>query len=282
MGAAVMSVGRERLSPDVVKRVASAAIFIPLFVWMVTRGPQWVFVGFVAAVAGAAAWELARLFQGAGVPTFARLGPALTVAITVSFALPPWDPSAAMIVLTLGVAVVLAAALRKRETPSIEPVATTLLPVMYVGWFLGHAVLLYGRTDGGALILLLVGITWLGESAAYAVGSSIGRHKLAPIISPNKTIEGAIAQVVASVLGALVLGVWLLPEWHPLATLGAGALLGLVGQIGDLAESVIKRSVGVKNTGHLIPGHGGLLDRVDGLLLNAPVFYYYAVLGAGA
>jgi phosphatidate cytidylyltransferase len=282
MGSAAMSVGRERLSLDVVKRVASAAIFIPLFVWMVTRGPQWVFVALVVVVAGVAAWELARLFQGAGVPTYPRLGPAVTMAVVVSFALPPWDVPPAMIVLTLGAAVVLTAALRKGETLSIEPVAITLLAIVYVGWFLGHVVLLYGRADGGALILLLVGITWLGESAAYAVGSSIGRRKLAPVISPRKTVEGAVAQVVASLLGALLLGAWLLPEWPPLATLGAGALLGVVGQIGDLVESVIKRSVGVKDSGHLIPGHGGLLDRVDGLLLNAPVLYYYAVLGGGA
>jgi phosphatidate cytidylyltransferase len=180
-----MTVGRERLSAHVVKRVASAIIFIPLFVWMVSRGPQWVFVLFVAAVAGTAAWELARLFERAGVPTYAWLGPATVVAVTLSFALPHRDPPAAMIVLTLAVAVVLTAALRNRGTLSIEPVATTLLAVMYVGWFLGHTVLLYRLANGGALILLLVGITWLGESAAYAVGSSIGRHKLAPVISPK-------------------------------------------------------------------------------------------------
>jgi phosphatidate cytidylyltransferase len=204
------------------------------------------------------------------------------VAVTVSFALPHRDPPAALIVLTLAVAVVLTASLRSRGTLSIEPVATTLLAVLYVGWFLGHAVLLYRLTNGGAVVLLLVGTTWLGESAAYAVGSSMGRHPLAPVISPRKTVEGAVAQVIASALGALVLGAWLLPEWGVPATLGAGVVLGLVGQVGDLAESVIKRSVGAKDSGTLIPGHGGLLDRVDGLLLNAPALYYYAVLGAVA
>jgi phosphatidate cytidylyltransferase len=277
-----MPTARARFSAEAVKRVASAIVFIPLFVWMVSRGPQWVFVLFVAAVAGMGAWELARLFERAGVPTYTRLGPAAAVAVTVSFALPHRDPPAALIVLTLAVAVVLTASLRSRGTLSIEPVATTLLAVLYVGWFLGHAVLLYRLTNGGAVVLLLVGTTWLGESAAYAVGSSMGRHPLAPVISPRKTVEGAVAQVIASALGALVLGAWLLPEWGVPATLGAGAVLGLVGQVGDLAESVIKRSVGAKDSGTLIPGHGGLLDRVDGLLLNAPALYYYAVLGAVA
>jgi phosphatidate cytidylyltransferase len=275
-----MTLSRHSLPADVVKRVASAVVFIPVFVWMVTRGPQWLFVAFVAAVAGTAAWELARMFAHAGMPTYARLGPAAAVFVTISFALPDVDPPAAMSALTLAVAIVFAASLRTGGTPSVDSVLTTLPGILYVGWFLGHAVLLYRLADGGPLILLLVGLTWLGESAAYFVGSTMGRHKLAPVISPNKTVEGALAQAVASLLGALVLGVWLLPGWSPAQTLGAGLLLGVVGQVGDLIESVIKRSVGVKDTGHLIPGHGGLLDRVDGLLLNTPALYYYAVLGA--
>jgi phosphatidate cytidylyltransferase len=274
-----MTLGRESLPAEVVKRVASAMVFIPLFVWMVARGPQWLFVAFVAAVTGTAAWELGRMFARAGMATHGRLGPAAAVLVTISFALPDLDPPAAMVALTLAVAAVLAASLRPGGTPSIEPVLTTLLGVLYLGWFLGHAVVLYRLADGGPLILMLVGLTWLGESAAYVVGSTIGRYKLAPIISPKKTVEGAVAQAVATLVGAVALGIWLLPEWSVLRTLGAGALLGVVGQVGDLAESVIKRSVGVKDSGHLIPGHGGLLDRVDGLLLNAPALYYYAVLG---
>jgi phosphatidate cytidylyltransferase len=282
MGSAAMTVGGERLSADLVKRVASAIVLIPLFVWMVSRGPAWLFVAFVAAVAGIAAWELSRLFERAGVPTYTRLGPAAAVAVAASFAWPGLEPPAAMIVLTLAAAGLLAAPLWRPGTLSIEPAATSLLGVLYVGWFLGHAVLLYRLPSGSELLLLLVGVTWVGESAAYMIGSTIGRHKLAPAISPNKTLEGAAAQIAASLLGALVLAAWILPEWSLARTLGAGLLLGIVGQVGDLAESVIKRSVGVKDTGDLIPGHGGLLDRVDGLLLNVPALYYYAALGATA
>jgi phosphatidate cytidylyltransferase len=279
VGSAAITVSGERLSADVVKRVASAIVLIPLFVWMVSRGPAWLFVLFVVAVAGIASWELARLFERAGVPTYTRLGPAVVVAVTASFAWPGLDPPAAMLALTLAAAGVLAAPLWRPGTLSFEPVTTTLLGVLYVGWFLGHAVLLYGLPSGGELVLVLVGTTWLGESAAYMIGSTIGRHKLAPVISPNKTVEGAAAQVAASLIGVLVLRAWLLPEWSLSRIVGAGILLGAIGQVGDLAESVIKRSVGVKDTGDLIPGHGGLLDRVDGLLLNAPALYYYAALG---
>jgi phosphatidate cytidylyltransferase len=150
---------------------------------------------------------------------------------------------------------------------------------VYVGWFLGHALALYRRPDGGGLVLFLVAVTWIGESAAYVVGSVLGRHKLAPLVSPNKTLEGALAQLAASVAAAAVFGEWLLPDWSLARALPAGVILGVVGQLGDLAESAIKRSAGVKDASGLIPGHGGVLDRVDGLLFNSPALYYYVVLG---
>ena len=126
------------------------------------------------------------------------------------------------------------------------------------------------------MVLSLGGVTWIGESAAYLVGSALGRHRLAPVISPRKTVEGAVTQLLTSVVASLALASWPLPEWPPGAALGAGALLGVVGQVGDLAESVIKRSVGAKDTGSLIPGHGGALDRLDSLLFNAPALFYFA------
>jgi phosphatidate cytidylyltransferase len=163
-----------------------------------------------------------------------------------------------------------------------EPVALTLLAILYVGWFLGHASLLHGLPDGDALVLVLVGVTWVGETMAYLVGSTLGRHRLSPAISPKKTVEGAIAQLVCSVAAAVLLAAWLLPDWTTARAGLAGALLGVTGQVGDLAESAIKRSVGVKDAGGLIPGHGGVLDRIDGLLFNVPALYYYVRLGGAA
>ena len=102
------------------------------------------------------------------------------------------------------------------------------------------------------------------------------------MVSPKKTVEGGIAQVIASVATAAALAAWLLPACSMGAMLAAGAVLGVVGQIGDLAESVLKRTVGLKDTGTLIPGHGGVLDRIDSLLFNLPVFYYVARLAGCA
>jgi phosphatidate cytidylyltransferase len=177
------------------------------------------------------------------------------------------------------VAAVLAAPLSGNGTPATEPAANTLLAVLYVGWLLGYGILLqHSAPRGDELVLFVVGVTWIGETMAYVVGSTIGRHKLAPVISPRKTVEGAVAQVAASVLSGIALGAWLLPGCGLPAALAGGALLGVVGQVGDLTESVIKRSVGTKDTGGIIPGHGGVLDRIDSLLFNLPAFYYFSRL----
>src|SRR5262249_21763994 len=131
---------------------------------------------------------------------------------------------------------------------------------------------------GDELILYVVGVTWIGETAAYIAGSTAGRHKLAPVVSPKKTIEGALAQLAASIATGAAIGAWLLPTCGWGLWVGAGALLGVIGQLGDLAESAIKRSAGTKDTGALIPGHGGVLDRIDSLLFNLPAFYYFSRL----
>ncbi len=261
-----------------VKRVLTAVVFLPPFYWMISRAPGWVFVLFIMGVSGLALWELLRLFEGAGWPVYTRLGIGLGVAVTGSFALPA-SPAVPGAFLSLAVAAVLSAPLWTGARPQAEPAALTLVALVYVGWFLGHVLGLHRRPEGDFLVLFLVGVTWVGETAAYVVGSAIGRHKLAPIVSPRKTMEGAVAQLVVSVGAAGLLAAWLLPDWSLARAFVAGAMLGVVGQVGDLAESVIKRSVGVKDAGGLIPGHGGVLDRIDGLLFNTPALYYYVALG---
>lgn len=266
--------GRTVPHGDMLKRVLSAAVLLPLFVLVVVAAPRALFVALVVAVSAAAAWEIGRMFERAGRPAYPGLGVAAAFAVTVSFTV----PDAPVIVLTAVVTLVMSAQVWVGAPLSLEPVAAGLLAAVYVGLPLGHAVLLRELAEGAWFILFLVGVTWAGESAAYLVGSAIGRHPLAPAISPAKTMEGAIAQLVVSVLSALVLAHWLLPAWPLSFTAGAGAFLGIIGQLGDLAESVVKRSLGTKDTGALIPGHGGLLDRIDSLLFNVPSFYYYVKL----
>jgi phosphatidate cytidylyltransferase len=256
------------------KRTLSAALLVPAFVWIVAGAPSWAFPVLVVAVSAAAAWELMRL-TGVGA-LYAALGTVGAAAITAGFA-PAAEillPGYAMLVLTLVVLAVVSAPLWTGTGPATGALGAALLAAVYPGWLLGFAVSLHGRADGAALVLFLTGVTWVGESVAYLVGSAVGRHRLAPRLSPGKTVEGSLAQVLGSVVAAGGLGAWLLPDCAVGLLVLAGALIGAVGQVGDLAESALKRGAGVKDAGGLIPGHGGVLDRVDGLLFNVPVFYY--------
>lgn len=263
------------------KRVASAVVLLPVFVLVVVKAPEWTFDALVVLVSAAGLWELMRMLEQGGRPVYRRLGVTAGVTVTAAFAAAQtFDPLVVPVVtVTVAAGLILAAPLWQPGPPSVEPAANTLLAVIYVGWLLGYGILLHQSSPrGDALVLFVVGVTWVGETAAYLVGSTLGRHALAPTISPRKTREGAAAQVVASLGTAAVLGAWLLPGCGGAVTVLAGGVLGVVGQVGDLAESVLKRSVGTKDTGGLIPGHGGVLDRIDSLLFNLPAFYYVCML----
>jgi phosphatidate cytidylyltransferase len=130
--------------------------------------------------------------------------------------------------------------------------------------------------DGKNLVFFLVGVTWVGDIAAYLVGRSLGKHKIIPAISPGKSLEGYIAGMAFSCIAALGLRYWLLSDVMALShaiILGIG--LTIIGQIGDLAESLLKRGANVKDSGAIMPGHGGLLDRCDSLIFITPALYYY-------
>jgi len=267
-----------------IKRVLSALVLLPIFVLIVVKAPASLFNLLVILFSARALWELTGMLEQAGRPVQRRLGVLAGVAVTASFAASRMlDPLLLpALVLTLAIGVIVAEPIF-RGRPAVEPAANTLLAVMYVGWLLGYGILLHHTSPrGDELILFVVGVTWIGETAAYAIGSTLGRHPLAPVVSPRKTVEGAVAQVVASLAAAAVLGAWLLPTCAPATMLAAGALLGVVGQLGDLAESVLKRAVGLKDAAAIIPGHGGVLDRIDSLLFNLPAFYYVSRLAGCA
>jgi phosphatidate cytidylyltransferase len=139
---------------------------------------------------------------------------------------------------------------------------------------LTYAIRLHGiSADGRKLLMFVLVITWVGDSAAYFVGRAIGKHPLAPLLSPKKSWEGTIASILGALLVALVFARFLtVPLPHLLAMAAVG---NVAGQAGDLLESAYKRSAGVKDSGSLLPGHGGVLDRIDALILAIPVVWYY-------
>lgn len=156
---------------------------------------------------------------------------------------------------------------------SLVEMAMGLLATFYVGLFIYFYLL---RTLPGGwiwIIFMLIG-TWASDTSAYFVGKVLGRHPLAPVLSPGKTLEGAIGGISGSILVAAGL-ILIYPSMPGLSLLLLGLFLGVAAQIGDLVESAFKRQVGVKDAGNIIPGHGGILDRLDSMLFTAPLVYYY-------
>lgn len=154
---------------------------------------------------------------------------------------------------------------------------TTFLGLFYVGFLLGHISLTRYLADGRSWVLLLVSTVWMGDICAYLSGSFLGKHRLYPKISPKKTYEGLFGAMAGSALTALVFTRVCLPHVGSTPSLLLGIGIGGLGQLGDLTESMLKRSAQVKDSGSLIPGHGGMLDRLDSFLFSAP-FLHYSVL----
>lgn len=152
------------------------------------------------------------------------------------------------------------------------------LGILYLGFCAAHLLLLRDLPQGPSWLLVLTAVTAGGDTGAYYIGTACGRHKLCPNISPKKTVEGALGGITAGILSALAAAWLLLPEEKPWLIALIALLLSLVAIVGDLTESVIKRCVRVKDSGRLLSGHGGVLDRIDSLLLAGPALYYLLLL----
>lgn len=162
--------------------------------------------------------------------------------------------------------------------PYIANVATTILGFVYCGYFPLHLLLLRDISsceynDGLGFVVMMFTAILLTDVGCYYAGSKFGKHKLAPVVSPNKTIEGSIGGAVCAVIGALVIGYFIGVEWY--MSVLAGFFCTMFAQIGDLCESLIKRDAGVKDSGNSLPGHGGFLDRTDSFIFTIPVMYYF-------
>ncbi len=169
--------------------------------------------------------------------------------------------------------------------PSAAGISGAFAALIYTAWCPAHVLLLHQfDPEGPGLVMFMVVTVVLTDTAAYFTGKAIGRHPLAPVVSPKKTWEGSIGGFVFAIAGALAL-YWLdrrygwsvYPDWTPLRYALTAAALSIVAQVSDLVKSAVKRDAGVKDSGHLLPGHGGALDRFDGFLFAAPVLYYMAV-----
>ena len=163
---------------------------------------------------------------------------------------------------------------------SLRDGAMTLFGVLYLGLTLGALSMTRLLPQGEWLIFFLLLVTWASDTGAYYIGTLYGRHRLAPTISPKKTVEGLVGGLIGAIIVAYAARWWFLPELSGLDCLVLATLLTITGLWGDLTESAMKRSAGMKDSGGILPGHGGMLDRLDSLLFTAPVFYYYVTLAS--
>lgn len=158
---------------------------------------------------------------------------------------------------------------------AISALAITLFGVCYVSWLLSHLIFLHGLPNGKGWVWYLLLVVWAGDTGAYYTGRKFGKHPLSPVISPKKTIEGTLGGLAASLLVSFIAKWAFLAQLRWIDCLLLGLLLATIAQLGDLCESLLKRGADVKDSGTILPGHGGILDRLDGVMFAAPVLYYY-------
>lgn len=294
------------MANELMRRVLVAAVGIPVAVVAFYLG-GWVLGALLAVLAALAAEEFYRLSARHGVRPFATAGIAAAAVAPLIATMRSTPSSAGTPLWTLTLLLVLgsAAAAVWRRAPEARPVsaiAITLMGFLYTGGTLSYAVFLRSlpftsaapvATESGALaaagagiVAFPIALTWICDSLAYFAGRRWGRRRLMPSVSPGKTVFGAIAGLAGAVVAGVVLARFGLEAWLgvPLgmaAGAGCGVIAGVVGQVGDLAESLLKREAGVKDSGRLLPGHGGILDRLDALFLVLPAAYWYLSVTLG-
>jgi len=257
------------------QRVITALCGLLLVTAVIWFGEPWWFTILVAAFGLLGVFEFYRTVA-AKIPTLTGLG----LIWTLLFILSPHFDYALTIPLLLTSAVVLSLIWllrRPQQEGAFIGWAWTMAGILYVGWLLSYLVALRGLDAGRDWVFLVLFIIFASDSTAFFIGRAWGKHRLAPSISPGKTWEGAVAGVLGAIIVSLALVMlFRLPLSHWQAGL-LGLLVSIFGQLGDLAESLFKRNMGVKESGKLLPGHGGVLDRIDSIVFAGVVTYYFAL-----
>lgn len=276
------------------KRVATAAVLMPVVIALVVWGSTVVVAVAVAVLTAVALWEYFALGEAIGHRGY-RVWTVICAVLLVFVQLRAareWDTfgpetifrggpriepnvGTAFFVFMLGL-MVLTLWTRRPLVEALPAAGISSSALLLVAFPLSYAVGLHGGPMGPKMLLFACGITWAADTVAYFVGRAFGKHLLAPHLSPKKTWEGSIGSMAGSLVVAWAFSYWIrIPVGHLLAM---GAIGNVAGQMGDLLESAYKRSAGVKDSGGLLPGHGGILDRIDALILCIPVIWYYLVI----
>jgi phosphatidate cytidylyltransferase len=264
-------------------RILTSLVLIPVVLLLLLKGPFWLITAATAAIAMLACWEFLALANASGAQT-PRVLVLFLVGVLFFFIFRRSDVLAPLLSAS-ALLILIVASFRSPLPRVLLDTSASVFSLLYIGLSLTTIPLISQQEDGPALLIFLFFAVWSGDIAALYIGRRFGRRKLAPDISPNKTWLGSVASVLGSVLVVWLLllfagflqrhGIELLQypgtvqHWLWLAV-----LLNMAAQVGDLVESAVKRGAGVKDSGTLLPGHGGVLDRIDALLLAAPVLWY--------
>ncbi|MFO0613524.1 MAG: phosphatidate cytidylyltransferase [Polyangiaceae bacterium] len=269
---------------NLVQRLLTAAVAVPLLLLLAFPGAPWMWAAFIALATLVGALELYGMTHHGD-----RVAQVVLVAMTGGVFATLWfagrDPKALVaLLLLLPIASTLLALARLGEIPTaaLRYAASTFGPIFLGGGMAALAMLKRdGKDDGPAFILFTLMLSWLSDTGAYFAGRFLGKRKLYPAVSPKKTIAGAIGGIAGSSVGAALATFVYLKSMPALHAFGFGVIGGALGQLGDLGESLLKRSVGVKDSGGIVPGHGGILDRVDALLVTSTLLWLYIVFVRG-
>jgi len=249
----------------------------PLLIWLVGWAPPAVFIAAMGLACTLGLYEFLVLGEKKGYPVQKALSIVLMWFILAAFVLPEISVEVSVFAVLLILPAMFVFTMKQLDT-ALPATAVSVLGTLYLGMMGGTVLRLrldFGDADGRNLMFFLFIVVWLGDAGAYYVGKAFGRTKLSPLISPKKTVEGLMGGIATSVLGAAAIHFSFFRNFPLIHCLIAAVLLSVTGVIGDLAESLWKRSADVKDSGTLIPGHGGFLDRSDSILFTAPILYGY-------
>lgn len=271
-----------------IKRILTAAVGIPAAVYIIHAG-EWLFAMAVIVLALLAWREYVLMLHKKSI----EIGMLSGAVVTLLLLLCAWcgNSEETLMALWLALVLVLIRTLKRwqEDNPPFAAAAFNLFGIIYIGFSFIHLILLrqintpsavitgFGSLSAGAIYIWVAFLgTWASDTFAYFIGTAFGRHKLAPSISPHKSVEGVIGGLIGAILAVTIFGYYSsIAISHSLTM---GAIVGLVAPLGDLAESALKRYCGVKDSGALLPGHGGVLDRFDSILFSVPAVYYYIKL----
>ncbi len=263
------------------RRILTILVSVPIIFACTFEGGLFFFT-LVAILSVISLNEFYNMLKTKGLNPYYAIGNVFTLAILVfvynTIKHPSWE-SVSSFILTAAVIITFSTAVFiRRSSMAIANIAITILGIIYIGWLFSYLILLRALTPHGVFLFLLMFAIWATDTMAYVFGKKFGRRQLSPYISPNKTIEGAIAGFVMAVITSYFFGAFIAKSLIPdnwLHFVIIGIIIGVFGQLSDLAESLIKRDAGVKDSSNLVPGHGGVLDRMDSFIFTAPILYYY-------